>query len=39
MEKITQRAKNRFYYIKKLIDSKSDTKDYIDGFYYNNLYK
>ena len=35
MEKITQKAKNRFYYIKKLIDSKNDTKDFIDGFYYN----
>ena len=33
--KETQRAKNRFYYIKKLIDASNDVKDYIDGFYYN----
>lgn len=36
MEIITKRAKNRFNYIKKLINSTNDIKALVDGqFYYN----
>ena len=36
MEMITKKAKNRFYYIKKLINSANDVKMLVDGqFYYN----
>lgn len=36
MEHITKKAKNRFYYIKKLINSNNDIKTLVDGqFYYN----
>lgn len=33
--KTTQKAKNRFYYIKKLINDDRDIKELIDCFYYN----
>lgn len=36
MENITKKAINRFYYIKKLINSTNDVKMLVDGqFYYN----
>ena len=36
MEIITKKARNRFYYIKKLINSTNDVKTLVDGqFYYN----
>ena len=36
MENITKKARNRFYYIKKLINSNNDIKILVDGqFYYN----
>ena len=36
METITKKARNRFYYIKKLINSTNDIKTLVDGqFYYN----
>ena len=36
MENITKKAKNRFYYIKKLINSANDVKTLVDRqFYYN----
>lgn len=36
MENITKKAINRFYYIKKLINSNNDIKTLVDGqFYYN----
>ena len=36
MEMITKKAKNRFHYIKKLINSTNDVKVLVDGqFYYN----
>ena len=36
MEMITKKARNRFYYIKNLINSTNDVKTLVDGqFYYN----
>ena len=33
--KISRKAQNRFYYIKKLINDTNDTKELIDCFYFN----
>lgn len=33
--KISKKAQNRFYYIKKLINNKNDVKEYCDGFFFN----
>lgn len=33
--KISKKAQNRFYYIKKLINDKNDIKEYCDGFFFN----
>ena len=34
--KISKKAQNRFYYIKKLINDENDTKELIDMFYFNS---
>ena len=34
--KISKKAQNRFYYIKKLINDKNDVKELIDCFYFNS---
>lgn len=34
--KISKKAQNRFYYIKKLINDKNDTKEISGGFYFNS---
>lgn len=34
--KISKKAQNRFYYIKKLINNDYDVKEFIDGFYFNS---